>query len=95
MSAAPDAIDSCLKLVPIPYLSLAFKAARTIWGAVNGMQQNKTQFVVLAETVATLLVTLDKQYRGTKELDGNTKQRLDEMLQCVLTARLYLVQSKN
>jgi len=91
MSPAPDAIDSCLKLVPIPYLSLAFTVARTIWNIVKDMQENKAQFVVLTETAATLLVTLDKQYRGAKELDGNTKQTLNEMLQCVLTTRLNLV----
>ena len=84
-SAVPDVIDLCLKLVPVPYLSLAFTVARTICNIVRDMQGNKAQFVVLAETAATLLVTLDKQYRGNKKLDGNTEQTLDEMLQCVLT----------
>ena len=93
-STVPDAINSCLKLVPIPYLSPAFNIALTIWNIVSDMQGNKAQFVVLAETAAALLVTLNKQYRGHKELDRNTKQTLNEMLQYVLTTSLYQVQSK-
>ena len=52
---------------------------------VRVMQENKAQFIVLTETAATLLVTLDKQYRENKVLHGNTEQTLKEMLQCVLT----------
>ena len=79
--SAPNmtAVLECLKLIPVPYVAPALAVLAAIWKAVNGVQDCKAQFVILAETVATLIITLDKQYRANKLSPGTTAETLDEM----------------
>jgi len=76
----------CLKLIPVPYVAPALAVFSAIWKAVIAVQERKAQFVILAETAATLIITLDKQYRENKLSPGSTAETLDEMDRYIFTS---------
>jgi hypothetical protein len=57
-----DIIHQCLSLAPVPYLAPVFAVLRFIWLSVEQAQASKRQLQALAQTIAQLLWTLDKEY---------------------------------
>jgi hypothetical protein len=59
-----DIVHQCLSLAPVPYLAFAFNVFRLIWMSVEEAQASKQQLHYLAQIIAQLLSTLDKEYRA-------------------------------
>jgi hypothetical protein len=57
-----DIIQQCLSLAPVPYLAPAFSVLRFIWSLVEQAQASKRQLQALAQTIAQLLRTLNREY---------------------------------
>jgi hypothetical protein len=71
-----DIIHQCLSIVPVPYLAPAFAALRFIWSSVEQAQASKQQLKVLAQSIAQLLQTIDREYRARRLLESRTSTPL-------------------
>jgi len=59
-----DIIHICLGLVPIPHLNLVYGAFKALFVAVQGVKQSERQLQALTESVASLVITLDREIRA-------------------------------
>jgi hypothetical protein len=59
-----DIIHICLGLVPIPHLNLIYGAFKALFNAVEGVKQSEHQLHALTESVASLVITLDREIRA-------------------------------
>jgi hypothetical protein len=74
-----DVVESCLALVPVPYISNAFAIFRIIWVSVQQAKTSNEQLRALSYTVAQLLRALDTEYRDQKLTKARTSAQLDEL----------------
>ena len=74
-----DLIGHCLSLAPVPYLGAAFEVLRFIWISIEQAQASKGQLKALAQTIAQLLYTLDKEYREGRLQEGETATPLGNL----------------
>jgi hypothetical protein len=74
-----DIVHQCLALAPVPYLAPAFSLLQAIWLSVKQAQASKRQLEVLAQSIAQLLQTLDRQYRARKLLQVQTSKALTDL----------------
>lgn len=79
-----DVIESCLALVPVPYISTAISIFRVIWTSVQQVQASNEQLRILSHTIAQLLKTLDKEYRQKRLVQTHTSAQLAELDRSVL-----------
>jgi hypothetical protein len=75
-----DIIQQCLSLAPVPYLAPAFSALRFICYSVEQAQASKWQLKALAQTIAQLLQTLDREYRAGRLLQVRTSGPLADLI---------------
>jgi hypothetical protein len=73
-------IQQCLSLAPVPYLAPAFSALRFICSSVEQAQASKLQLKALAQTIAQLLQTLDREYRARRLLQVRTSGPLADLI---------------
>jgi hypothetical protein len=59
-----DIIDSCLSLVPVPYLRAAFSTFKLLWDSGQRVQASKEQLRCLSFSVAQLLYALHGEIRA-------------------------------
>jgi hypothetical protein len=78
-----DCVDFVLQCPPIPYLGLSYGIFKTIWVAVEEVRASRGQFKVLAEAVAALLQTLDRQHRAGKMSEASSVGAVNELETCV------------
>lgn len=79
-----DLIHDCLSLVPVPFLSVAFKIFKSIHSSVQQIQGNEAQLRALAQCVAQMLHCLNTQYE-TRQLSMNgTTACLEQLVQSVI-----------
>jgi hypothetical protein len=79
-----DLIHDCLSLVPVPYLSVAFKIFKSIYSSVQQIQANKAQLRALSQCVALMLQCLNTQYESRQlSMDGTTAS-LEQLVQSVI-----------
>ena len=62
--SAAGLVATCFSLVPVPYLHAVFIAFRHIWSSVQRAQESQRQLQLLGQYIATLLHTLDTEYRA-------------------------------
>ena len=74
-----DCVEFVLHCAPIPYLGLSCTIFKKIWDAVETVRASRGQFRVLAEAVAALLQTLDRQYRDGKLSQASTTGAVSEL----------------
>jgi hypothetical protein len=74
-----DVIESCLALVPVPYISTAFSIFRVIWMSVQQVQASNEQLRSLSYTIAQLLQVLDGEYRQKRLVQARTSAQLAEL----------------
>jgi hypothetical protein len=80
-----DAINHCLQLVPIPYLSSAFSLFTLIYSSIDQVQGSRKQLNVLAKCVSQLLITINANYKpGKGSLNTTTAATLDDLSRHVL-----------
>jgi hypothetical protein len=68
-----DIVRAAVSIVPVPYLSGVFSLFVSICTTIEQVKDSKRQLQALAETTASLLMTLDKQHRSEdlSEIDAN------------------------
>jgi hypothetical protein len=76
-------IEQCLSLVPVPYLSPAFRLLHIIWLSVQQAQASKRQLETLAQSIAQILDTLNEQYHTGRLLQVKTSTSLSKLHECV------------
>ena len=74
-----DFIQQCLCLAPVPYLAAAFSALRLIWLSVEQAQASQRQLESLAQSIAHLLQTLDREYRSGRLRQEQTSTPLVDL----------------
>jgi hypothetical protein len=67
-------INQCFTITPVPHLSKAFSSFKFIVREVEQVQSSKRQLSALEYTIATLIQTLDEEYRE-KRLSKDTTAR--------------------
>jgi hypothetical protein len=80
-----DIIQQCLSLAPVPYLAPAFSVLRFIWSLVEQAQASKQQLQVLAQTIAQLLRTLNREYSAGRLRQAKTSMPLGDLHKFVLS----------
>lgn len=81
-----DIIDQCLSLAPVPFLSPVFCVLRSIWASVERVHTSKQQLKALAQSIAQLLETLNKQYNAGELQQVGTSSSLDNLRRFVTLA---------
>jgi hypothetical protein len=81
-----DIIHQCLSLVPVPYLAPAFAVFSFIWSSVEEAQASRRQLEALSQSIAQLLQTLEKEYRGGRLLEVRTSTPLENLCRFVVLA---------
>ena len=79
-----DCVEFVLQCSPVPYLGLSYGIFKTIWVAAEEVKASRGQFKVLAEAVAALLQTLDRQHRVGKMSEASSVGAVNELETCVL-----------
>lgn len=79
-----DIIHQCLSLAPVPYLAPAFSLLRIVWSSIERAQASRLQLEALAQSIAQLLQTLDRQSRARKLLQVQTSRPLTDLCGYVL-----------
>jgi hypothetical protein len=74
-----DIIQQCLSLAPVPYLAPAFSVLRFIYSSVEQAQASKWQLQALSQTIAQLLLTLNRAYRSRQLLHAKTSTAVDDL----------------
>jgi hypothetical protein len=74
-----DVIHQCLSTAPVPFLYPAFSALRLIWSSIEQAQASKRQLQALAQSIAQLLRTLDRQCRAGRPLQDRTSTPLSDL----------------
>ena len=85
-----DIIHQCLSLAPVPYLDFAFSVFRFIWTSVEQAQASKQQLRALAQTIAQLLSTLDKEYRAGRLVQAETSTPVADLGGFVILMAPYI-----
>jgi hypothetical protein len=80
-----DIIQQCLSLAPVPYLAPAWSVLRFIYSSVEQAQASKQQLRGLAQTVAQLLWTLNREYRSRQLLSAKTSMTVDDLERFVIS----------
>ncbi|KAF8811047.1 kinase-like protein [Phlegmacium glaucopus] len=74
-----DIIEEVLHIIPVPGLRGAFAIFKSIWASIEQVRACQEQLRVLATCTATLLETLDRQYRTGKLTEGPTSNHLQDL----------------
>ncbi len=85
-----DIIHQCLALAPVPYLDFTFSVFRFIWTSVEQAQASKQQLRALAQTIAQLLSTLDKEYRAGRLVQAETSTPVADLGGFVILTAPYI-----
>ena len=88
-----DIIQQCLSLAPVPYLAPAFSVLRFIYSSVEQAQASKQQLQALAQTIAQLLWTLNREYRSGRLLHAKTSTAVDDLGRFVILTMSYILGS--
>lgn len=78
-----DIIQQCLFAAPVPYLAQAFSVFRFIWLSVEQAQASKWQLEALAQSIAQLLHTLNREYLARRLLQVRTSAPLTDLYRFV------------
>jgi hypothetical protein len=81
-----DIIHECLSLAPVPYLGHAFSVLRFIWSSIQQFRASKQQLEALALSIAQLLQTLNREYRGGRLLQVGTSKPIADLSRFVRIA---------
>lgn len=74
-----DVLGAAVNLAPVPYLNLAFSLFQLIVTSTEQVQTNKEQFRLLKDTVATLLRTVDREYKNRKLRVESTRTAIADL----------------
>jgi len=88
-----DIIHQCLSLAPVPYLDFAFSVFEFIWTSVEQAQASKQQLHALAQTIAQLLSTLNKEYCAGRLVQADTSTPVAELGRFVRLTAPYILDS--
>jgi hypothetical protein len=84
-----DIVDQCLSLTPVPHLVPAFAVLRFIWSSVQQAQASQQQLQTLAQTIAQLLWTLNREYSAGRLREGQTSTPLADLRRSVSCMLLF------
>ena len=88
-----DIVQQCLSLTPVPYLAPAWSILRFIYSSVEQAQASKQQLQALAQTIAQLLWTLNREYFSGQLLYENTSTTVDDLGRFVIITLPYILVS--
>jgi hypothetical protein len=88
-----DIVQQCLSLTPVPYLAPAWSILRFIYSLVEQAQASKQQLQALAQTIAQLLWTLNREYFSGQLLYENTSTTVDDLGRFVIITVPYILVS--
>jgi len=74
-----DIVQQRLSLAPVPYLELAFSVFRFIWSSVEQAQASKQQLRALAQAIAQLLSTLNREYRAGRLVQAKSSTPIADL----------------
>ena len=72
-----DIVQQCLLIAPVPCLAIDFSALKFIWSSIQQVLVSKWQLEALAQLIAEILQTLNKEYRAGHLHEGQASMPLE------------------
>jgi hypothetical protein len=76
-----DAVSTCLALVPVPGLNVAFNLLRSIWNGVQQSKASQEKLKVLSTCIAQLLGELNNNFMTRRLSERDCERGLVELVE--------------